>query len=55
MIKRLISSVHFIRYLREPGESVTTDCGETAAADRAMLVVIVTPIRRSLLLSQPTW
>lgn len=43
MVKRFIYSVHFIRRLREAGEVVATDCGETVAADALMFLVMVAP------------
>lgn len=42
MIKKFISLVLYIHYLCESAEMVVTDCGEAAAADEAMLLVIVT-------------
>lgn len=43
MIKRLISSVDFIRCLREPAEVVGTVFRETATADGAIPLAIVAP------------
>lgn len=41
MIRRLISSAHFIGYRREPAEVVAPNCDETAATDETLLLVVV--------------